>query len=491
MSNARLALVPFGAALIVAGVTRAWFAFDGLSSQDAYAYFNFARAIQPHLWHGAPLPDLYWPRGYPIAVALLLPLTGGGSGAGQLVSALALAGAAAATTVLVRALVGRHGGTMGSGASSAAALAAGLAVACTGATLRYSQLVMADGLAVGLVAAALLCAARFANGGSGGWLIACAAALAGGTISRWLVGLLVVPLAFYLLPALRRRPGGPVWAAAAALVGLTILVPQLVVARAIPQSFAQHEWVQNWNLSHAFRRDFDTPEGHERYRLPIALFYFVRLGWPDAFFPALAIFVVAGLVVLARARDWRALALLAGWPIAVLVFLAGIPYENPRFLLPTLPAIAALAGIGFGAAGAAWRRPATITLAASLALGVALGAREHGRQVARKNADLDLIAWTLARVPAGADLLMAGPTLAFERYGQRSVAALFSLTPAEVEGVVRGRRPLYVLADVAELDRGGPAIGSYINFARLRRDPGLVVLGEHPPYTLFVAGSRP
>jgi hypothetical protein len=286
-----------------------------------------------------------------------------------------------------------------------------------------------------------------------------------------------------------------VWAVVAAAGGLAILVPQLVVAHAIPQSFSQHEWVQNWSLVHAFRREFQTPEGHEQYRLPIALFYFARLGWPDYFFPTLAIFVAAGLVVLARARDWRALALLAGWPAAALVFLAGIPYENPRFLMPTLPAIAALAGIGFGAAwgaaGAAWRRPATIAFALSLALGVAFGAREHGRQVARKNADLDLIAWTLARVPGGADLLMEGPTLAFARYGQRPAASLFSLTPDEIERVGRGHRPLYVLADVARLESAGQGVSSQMNLARLRRDPGLVAIGEHPPYTLFVAPRRP
>jgi hypothetical protein len=124
-------------------------------------------------------------------------------------------------------------------------------------------------------------------------------------------------------------------------------------------------------------------------------------------------------------------------------------------------------------------------------MGVALGAREHGRQVARKNADLDLIAWTLARVPADADLLMEGPTLAFERYGRRSAAALFSLTPGDVERVVRGHRPLYVLADVAKLDGTALGVGSQVNLARLRRDPGLATIGEHPPYTLFAARGRP
>ena len=164
----------------------------------------------------------------------------------------------------------------------------------------------------------------------------------------------------------------------------------------------------------------------------MALFYFIRLGWPDYFFPTLGVFAVAGVVALVRARDWRTLVLVAGWPVAALVCLAGIPYENPRFLLPTLPAIAALTGIGFGAvwqaSGGAWRRAATVGFALSLAFGLALGAREHSRQVARKNVDLDLIGWTLARVPSDADLLMEGPTLAFEHYGHRPARALFSLT---------------------------------------------------------------
>jgi hypothetical protein len=148
-------------------------------------------------------------------------------------------------------------------------MAAGLAVACSGATIRYSQLVMADALAAGLVAAALLGAARFAAGGSRRVADRLCRRARWGTTTRWLVGLLGLPLAAYLLPALRRRrtPGrGP---PAAAIGALAILLPQLAVARAIPQSFAQHEWVQHWSLAHALRREFQTPESHEVYRLPV------------------------------------------------------------------------------------------------------------------------------------------------------------------------------------------------------------------------------
>ena len=492
MSNARLALIPFAVALAIAGVTRAVFAFDGLSSQDAYAYFNFARAIGPHLRHGAPLPDLFWPRGYPVAVAALLPIAGGGPGAGQLVSALACAGAAAATFLLVRALAERQAG--GARWSAAASMAAGLAVACSGATIRYSQLVMADALAAGLVAAALLGAARFAAGGRGGWLIVCAVALAWGTTTRWLVGLLGLPLAAYLLPALRRRRDAWPWAAAAAIGALAILLPQLAVARAIPQSFAQHEWVQHWSLAHALRREFQTPESHEVYRLPVALFYVVRLGWPDYFSPLLALFALGGLIYLIRAREFSALALLAGWPAVALVFISGIPYENPRFLVPTLPAVAAIAGIGFGAAwkvaGTKGRWIAVVVFALSLLPGAVAAAREQRRQVERKNSDLDLISWTLARVPPDAELLMEGPTLAFEHYGHRPARALFSLTSEDVDRVVRSGGPLYLLADVATLDGPRKGKGPQLHLARLRRDPGLVALGGHPPYTLFAARGR-
>ena len=49
----------------------------------------------------------------------------------------------------------------------------------------------------------------------------------------------------------------------------------------------------------------------------------------------------------------------------------------------------------------------------------------------------------------------------------------------------------YVLADVARLDGAGVGIAPELHLARLRRDPGLIPLGEHQPYTLFVArGGR-
>lgn len=90
-------------------------------------------------------------------------------------------------------------------------------------------------------------------------------------------------------------------------------------------------------------------------------------------------------------------------------------------------------------------------------------------------------------MPPDADILMEGPTLAFEHYGHRPTQALFSLTSEDVERAVRSGRPLYLRADITRLDGPRKGKGPQLHAARLRQDPGLVVLGYHPPYTLFAA----
>jgi 4-amino-4-deoxy-L-arabinose transferase-like glycosyltransferase len=498
MRNSWPWLVPFAVALGVAGATRLCFPFDGLYGQDAFAYFRYARALGPHLFDGAPLPALYWPVGYPVTVALLLPLTGNGPGAGQIVSMLTCAWAAAATALLVRELERLDGHRRG---DPWAAILAGLTVAVSGAVLRSSQVVMADGLGLGAAAAALYCAVRHAHArdGRGSWLVAVALSLAWGAAARWMVGLLVFPIGAFLFVHSRagdpseasapwQRPQWP-WVLAAGLAGLAVLVPVLAVARSVPLSLERHEWLLAWNLRNAFARELHTPEGHAIYRLPIALFYLVRLGWPDYFFPVHALFALAGARSLARERPGATALLLLGWPAVAWMLLSGIPYENPRFLLPTLPAIGALFGIGLAAlrrrVASRGRALLTLIVLAAQAAGVVFGAREHARLVARKNADRDLVAWAAERMTPDAQLVMAGPSLAFRYYASIPARDLFSTTTEELDALVAGGAPLFVLADVDELETQWPGLAPERHFHALAEHPGLDVLGIHSPYTLF------
>ena len=498
-------LLPLVAALGVAIAVRVLLPFDGLYGQDAFAYFRYARALGPHFAAGAPLPALYWPIGYPVTVALLLPLTGGNPAAGQIVSALACAWAAAATGLLVRDLESLDGKP---GEDPWPAVLAGLTVAVSGAVLRSSQVVMADGLGLGAAAAALFGVVRYAKDRRGPWLVAAAVSLGWGASARWMVGLLALPLGVFVLvhawaprrldaPDVRAgtsaRPGhGPrLWpsALAATLAGLAALAPALAVARSVPLSLAKHEWLLGWSLRNVLARDVHTPEGHAVYRLPIGLFYLARLGWPDYFFPAAALLSLAGGWTLARERRWATCALLLGWPAVVWLFVSGIPYESPRFLLPTLPAIGALSGIGLASlrrrVSARTGSKLTILVACAQLVGLVIGAREHARLVARKNEDRDLVAWAAARMGPDARLLIAGPSLAFQYYAAITGRDFLSASSDEVAALVASGSPLFVLADVDELETQWLGLNPERRFAALSRDPGLAVIGTHPPYTLF------
>ena len=489
------AACPFAVAFLIAGVVRLCLPFDGLYGQDAFAYFRFARAIGPHLLHGAPLPVLFWPRGYPAAVAALLPLTGGGPFAGQLVSALACAWTAAATLLLVKELDQRRGVP----GDAKASFVAGLCVAASGMVLRSSQVVMADGLAIGLCATVLWSFARFLRTRHGPWLVACALALGWGAVTRWQVGLLALPLAVAAAVDRRgrrargERAGGRGWWVLAALAGLTLLIPQLIAAHAVPDALEQHEWLQRWSPLNALGRDFHNSEGHVHYRFPVGIFYLIRLGWPDALFPTVLALAAVGGVEIVRQRRGVEIALLIGWPLCNGAFVSGIPYENPRFLWPALPALGALAGIGYRIVrerlperSRSWL---ALALVASLAAGLALGAREHARTVARKNADRTLVDWIDRQVPAGTTLLMPGGTLMAEHYGRTRVRDTYLLSPAEVPSLLARDCPCLYLENPTERETTQAGLRTQLFFEALRRQEGLTPVATWPPLVLFRVGA--
>jgi hypothetical protein len=484
-------------ALAVAAVTRLVYPFDGLFGQDAIAYFRFARAIGPHLLHGAPLPDLFWPRGYPLAVAALWPLTGGGPFAGQLVSALALAWTAAASLLLTAELERREGGAPDVLAPTVDSPAiAGLCVAASGIVLRSSQVVMADGLAIGCAATALWCFARHLRDRCTGWLVAAAVAVAYGAVTRWQIGLLALPLGGAAVLDARARRARPAWRAwiVAALAALAVLIPQLWSAHGVPYALEQHEWFLRWSPLNAFRRDFATREGPAHHLLPVGVFYLGRIGWPDALFPTVGALAAVGAWRLFRERRGVEIALLVGWPLTDWAFISGIPYENPRFLWPVLPAVGALAGVGAGVVAArfpARRRLLALFLAASLAAGLAFAAREHGRTVARKNADRTLVYWVDAQVPPGTTLLMHGGGMMIEHYGRTRVRETFLLTPADLPALLARECPCFALENPADIAAGLAGPGPARFFAALRAQAGLTPVATRDPLVLFRVGRRP
>ena len=77
----------------------------GCTARMPSPIFAMRARCGPGCSRGEPLPIYYWPAGYPLLVALVLPLFGGASAAGQAVSIASIAVAAACTFLLCRELL--------------------------------------------------------------------------------------------------------------------------------------------------------------------------------------------------------------------------------------------------------------------------------------------------------------------------------------------------------------------------------------------------
>ncbi|MEO7912358.1 MAG: glycosyltransferase family 39 protein, partial [Roseiflexaceae bacterium] len=313
MPDGRVALLIAGIAMAVALAARLAWPFDGLYGQDAFAYFRYARALWPWLLRGDPLPIYYWPAGYPLLVALALPLFGGSSAAGQAVSIASIAVAAGCTFLLSRELLpDAPGGKL-------AAWVAGLAVALCGDALRASLVTMSDALALAGCTAAIWALTRYRGTQRWHWLAIAAVALGWATITRWVCGLLALPMLLCVLCDLLtkderrttkdrsipssfvlRRSSFVPHAALALALGALIVVPQVLFSQKTPQSLSEHQWLVTWNIANIWRRDFATVDGAQHYRLPVGAYYLTRMAWPSLLFPLLALLCLPGARWLVR-----------------------------------------------------------------------------------------------------------------------------------------------------------------------------------------------
>ena len=484
---------------------------DGLYGQDPFAYYSYAVGeLSAGLGQWPRLPAFFWPPGYPLLVVLASLFVGARPLAGQLVSLLA----GMLVPVFTAALAWEIWSAPPANGQPAKAslprlavpLLAGVAAACVGQLWQSSVVVMSD--TAGLAAATLGVWALARAGRRGpGWLLLAAAGLAWATLTRWIYGLVALPCAAYTLwllwrgdPATGRRPWLP--AGAALLLALFILLPLLaplaqhLLAPATGGDFIGDLEVYSWHPANAVRRQFVTADGLLSYRLPNGLYYAAAPAHRYYFTPLLAVFIVPGIVALLRRRARRpaVLLLLVGWAAIVYAFHAGAPWQNFRFALAYLPPLAVLIAIG---AEVAWRALGPrLRLAVPVLLALGLGSMLWGGAqltqtfITRKAADLSMLRQVESMLPADARLLSFGPTLTFKHYSRIPTTELYLASDDELQALLDGAEPLYLLVDAANLESQWREQEVAARYRALRHGPGLTTLAQFGPLTLFRVGPE-
>jgi hypothetical protein len=302
--------------------------FDGLYGQDSYAYLNRAGELTEALRNGGSTPPFFWPEGYPLLGAFLgfvLPLEPGM----QLISLLSGA-------ILLYFAIRIAGDLYPEAQFSGPILFMMLGLSPWG--LRSSLLVMSDSLAVAALVAGGWWALRYHRTGKLGPLIGAGLTLGWAGVTRYVMVLpALLPLSLLLGAGGRRRDLKFVLFPIAALLPVTA---HFLLHTNMAGGPLGHHFLADWSPANWFRRDFEMADGQFHYATPNLVYALGALWHPG----------LTGLGMLAlplgawkgsfRQNPFR-------WSLVptlllLLLFLAGIPFQNPRFLLPALPLVALL-----------------------------------------------------------------------------------------------------------------------------------------------------
>ena len=497
-----LALLP--AALLAAAAVTALIltGFDGLYGQDSFAYFHYATgALRQHIAHLEGLPSFFWPPGYPLLVAAASSVVGVVPAAGQIVSIAAGAAVPALTFALAKEIVARPAGPTRTVAEWAfVPLVAALIAAVTGQLLQSSLVVMADTLGVAAATMGVWALLRYQRTGAARWLTISAAAFTWAIITRWIYGLVAIPFALWALTLLARRHRRVAFLHGAGAVAVSAMILGPILAPAVigvitggRAPFAGDLQVYAWNPANAVQRVFTTGDGTLSYSLPTGLYYALAPGAWWYFGPILGALIVPGLWVWLRRRTAPVVGLVVAWAAIVLLFHAGNPWQNPRFVIAALPPLAILAALGYGqlrtASDVRIRRASTVCLVAGLALAALGGAVLTDRFIARKQDDVATVHWTERLAAPKSQLLTFGLTATFQQYGALDTVDLSEVDASTMHRLLFDGRPTIVLVDLAGIEGQWKGQAPWTNYRALHDGPGLVSLGTRGPYTLFAVGQ--
>jgi hypothetical protein len=471
------------------------FSFDGLYGQDAYAYYAYARTLYAALAALQAPPLFWWPLGYPGLLAAAFALDGVNIAAAQAVTLLAGALVAPCAYALTRALAAPPWREI-------AGWTAGLLCALGGQLLQSSVVIMADAPALLWATLAAWLLVRYARQRNL-LTLALAAVTAGLAVwTRWqnllFAGAWFAALGWIALHPDETKPrslpaGGLTGLVVAATLFGAVLLPQLLLGAAAQAPLAGQSWLEGWSPVNFFARSFETIDGHFEYPLPPLLFYAQVLAHPAYLFLLLTPFCLVGGGILARQarREAAPAILILGWVLAMFLFLAGIPYENFRFMLGLYVPVAVLTGLGVGWVWTRWAHGWTrLLVAGSVAVSLLVALVWQPRVLAPvfeiKQREQEQVHWLTQNAPPDATIWTLGLSGTFEIYTSFHALELWQVSPHEIIATA----PSYLFIDTQNLDTQWQGHSPDMLYHALLAAQALHPLGESRGWTLFLVTNH-
>lgn len=296
--------------------------FDGLYGQDSYEYLRYANSIKTYLTKGISPGDYFWPLWYPITGVLVSFIVQDMALSLQLVSALSLAIVVLNSSKIIRLLNPGLNNRMNN-------LYSILFIGLSSYVFRLGFIVMSDMLTLAFV---VTCFYYLITATSSlkfhhillGFVLASLACM-----TRYPAFIIVAPMCIYTGWVFIRKNKNWYYIIAVLIISLVPLIPHILIRYNRVTAFIHHDWLTLWSIKNFFKSHFVSQDGASTYLLPNILYSFGGL-----FHPRYSLFAIFLLVAGFRKIRWNRITLVITISITTyLFFIAGIPFQNNRFLL--------------------------------------------------------------------------------------------------------------------------------------------------------------
>jgi|SRR6185312_12931610 len=302
--------------------------FNGLYGQDSYEYLRYTKCIKEFIQTGRNPGDYFWPMLYPITgacLSFLFPLPF----ALQLTSILSLILSAIYLEKLLILLFKIEQDT--------ARLYLFLFFIFSPYMLRGSLVIMADSLTIVCLVSGTYYFEKYRRTPVGKYFLLLVSLYTAAICTRYAAMVVVFPFAIIATSIFFRNFKVRTLLLSIGLI-LLLCSPHLIIRSHSPFSFIHHEWYNTWSPLNLFRRQFNTSDGYSSY-----FFYNIFYSFFNLFHPA---FCFAGIILLFASlltgyRKLKSYGLVT-YIISILlyaIFMAGIPFQDMRYLLLTFPFI--------------------------------------------------------------------------------------------------------------------------------------------------------
>lgn len=322
--------LPYLYAVISFLVIRFLIGFDGLYGQDSYEYLRYSEAIHQYLTQGEHPGNYFWSVGFPL-LAGVISLTGVPVLIViQLINLASILGIIYFTDRLIK----EHYSNVNN-----ISIYLLFAIASSPFLLQSSMVAMTDISTTFFLIGAFYFGLKYEKETRLKWLFYFTWFFCSAVFIRYVA---IIPLSMIgLLVAVT-------WLRKLKWIHLSvILIPVLFIAVHVHFKqnemgmFLSHQWLVNWSPINMVRYSFETVDGSHSYSLP-NIFYafspFVHIG----FLLIGSLLVVVYLKVHRNILTQKHTLLICAAVGIYALFLAGIPFQNKRFLLITFPLIVVL-----------------------------------------------------------------------------------------------------------------------------------------------------